>query len=461
MAEKQTNSRPGSTARRLGLVILWALVISGCAMYASDQLDELFGPTEPRERMQAAESVAGNIYLHQVQPLLEQRCVVCHGCYDSPCQLNLAAPEGIDRGASKDKLYNPTRLSPAPLTRLIEDAQSTAQWREMGFFPVLNEHEQTARANLEASTMHRMLSLKRDNPLPEGPILDDSFELGLDRNQECPKPGEVDAFAQEHPHWGMPYALPGLADTEFAILERWLQDGAQMALPADISSATQGEVDRWEQFLNGDSLKQQLMSRYLYEHWFLAHLFFPDQADGEFFRILRSSTPPGEPIGYLPTRKPYQDPGVERVYYRLWRDHSTTLDKTHMPYALDTRRMDWLSALFLEADFEVDSLPSYEPAVAANPFIAFQAIPVDNRWQFLLAEAQFTVMNFIKGPVCRGQVALNVIRDHFWVFFTKPDIGIEGFDADAFLEQQADDLRIPVQTGSSVSFSTWSESTLR
>ncbi|VAW98726.1 Fatty acid cis/trans isomerase, partial [hydrothermal vent metagenome] len=26
---------------------------------------------------------------NQVKPVLERRCVVCHGCYDAPCQLKL------------------------------------------------------------------------------------------------------------------------------------------------------------------------------------------------------------------------------------------------------------------------------------------------------------------------------------------------------------------------------------
>ena len=39
----------------------------------------------------------------------------------------------------------------------------------------------------------------------------------------------------------------------------------------------------------------------------------------------------------------------------------------------------------------------------------------------MLDEAQFTIMGFIKGPVCRGQVALNVIDDHFWVVFLSHD----------------------------------------
>lgn len=33
----------------------------------------------------------------------EQRCVVCHGCYDSPRQLKLSSWDGIARGASKDR----------------------------------------------------------------------------------------------------------------------------------------------------------------------------------------------------------------------------------------------------------------------------------------------------------------------------------------------------------------------
>ena len=32
-----------------------------------------------------------------VKPVLESCCVVCHGCYDAPCQLALTAFAGIDR----------------------------------------------------------------------------------------------------------------------------------------------------------------------------------------------------------------------------------------------------------------------------------------------------------------------------------------------------------------------------
>jgi hypothetical protein len=83
--------------------------------------------------------------------------------------------------------------------------------------------------------------------------------------------------------------------------------------------------------------------------------------DGEFFKVVRSATPPGEPVELIATRRPYEDPGVERVYYRFCRDHSTILDKAHMPHALDDKRLAWLDKLFLEPQYTVAAMPSYEP----------------------------------------------------------------------------------------------------
>ena len=56
-------------------------------------------------------------------------------------------------------------------------------------------------------------------------------------------------------------------------------------------------------------------------------------------------------------------------------------------------------------------------------------------------------MNFIKGPVCRGQVAVDVIEDRFWVFFVDPKQGAEEWSAE-LLARQADNLRLPAAEGS-------------
>jgi hypothetical protein len=49
--------------------------------------------------------IADSDYPPQVKATLERRCMVCHGCYDAPCQLKLDAWQGLQRGASKDKVY--------------------------------------------------------------------------------------------------------------------------------------------------------------------------------------------------------------------------------------------------------------------------------------------------------------------------------------------------------------------
>lgn len=129
----------------------------------------------------------------------------------------------------------------------------------------------------------------------------------------------------------------------------------------------------------------------IYEHLILSHLYFADLEDRQFFRIVRSSTPPGRPIDLIATRRPYDDPGVSRVYYRLTPEMSTIFAKTHMPYALTAeRRANW-QAWFRDAEYEAIENASYEPEIASNPFRSFDPIPVRSRYRFLLDEARKTI----------------------------------------------------------------------
>ena len=68
----------------------------------------------------------------------------------------------------------------------------------------------------------------------------------------------------------------------------------------------------------------------------------------------------------------------------------------------------------MQKTWQVTKLPHYGKDFE-NPFKVFSDIPAKVRYQFLLDNAHFFVNGFIKGPVCRGQVALDVIRDHFFV----------------------------------------------
>ena len=435
--------------------VLTVMILAGCATIGGISLDERYGSAQPRDRLVADTDTVAYEYYRDIKPLLNKRCVVCHGCYDAPCQLRMGAFEGLDRGANKDKVYNGSRLVAANLTRLFEDADSVEGWRKKGFYPVLNERAQTREANIEAGVMARLLELKQEHPLPDSGSLPDSLDVSLDRRQECPTTEEMDEFTRRHPLWGMPYALLGLSGKEHNMLITWLGDGAPWTGPPAIADDFRVHIDEWEAFLNEDSLKRQLMSRYIYEHLFVANIHFDEVPGRQFFRLVRSRTPPGEPVELIATRRPYDDPGVGRVYYRLQPVHSTILLKTHMPYAFNQARMERYRQLFLTDDYEVKSLPSYNPAVASNAFVAFADLPPESRYRFMLDEAQFIIMGFIKGPVCRGQVALNVIEDHFWVAFTNPAKDPELQFPD-YLIKTSNNLRLPSQAESNaLPVSTW------
>ncbi|WP_197468733.1 fatty acid cis/trans isomerase, partial [Alcanivorax sp. HI0083] len=80
----------------------------------------------------------------------------------------------------------------------------------------------------------------------------------------------------------------------------------------------------------------------------------------------------------------------------------------------------------------------------ANPFVTFADIPARARYQFMLDEAEYFVRTFIRGPVCRGQVATDVIRDHFWAVFQDPDQDLYITDEN-YRAQVSDLLGLPGQ----------------
>ncbi len=378
--------------------------------------------------------------------VLETRCVVCHGCYDAPCQLKLGTYEGIDRGASEAVVYDGTRLTATAPTRLDVDAHDALGWRYKGFHPVLPEGKQTEPAQ---SVLVRMLDLKRAHPVLAAADIASGYTLELNRKQTCTDAAHFDEYAKTHPNWGMPYALPGLDAKAEHALTSWVDAGSPHDEPAPLSHAVEASITSWEQFLNAPALKSQLAARYIFEHLFLASIYFTGLGNAEdqlFFRLVRSTTLMG-PAEEIATRRPFDDPKVSRVYYRFVQRLERPLDKTHMPYPLSPARLQTMHALFIEPKYPVDKLPGYDPQVSANPFRAFQAIPAESRYRFMLDEAEFTLMGFIKGPVCRGQIALDVIEDRFWITFANPSVPWMREETE-FLAGEKQDLDLPAESGS-------------
>ncbi|QBG36199.1 fatty acid cis/trans isomerase [Litorilituus sediminis] len=434
------------------------MVLSGCATLGVMEYDKQFGSADAANRIntQAITPEKSAHYSKVVRPIIENRCVVCHGCYDAPCQLKMENSTGIERGANKAIVYNGERLLTANNTESLSTitkltASKLQEFRQQGYFPVLNERTQTKQANSQASVFYQMLQLKKQHPLPQDALLDDSFDLALDRDQQCPTIEEFEQYKAKTPLAGMPYGLPGLTEQEHNTLSTWLADGAIMADAPATTKKEQTLIAQWEQFLNGSSQKEQLVARYLYEHLYLANLYFDEQQQAKkpsYFKLVRSTTPPGQAIDIISTRRPFDSPfvnGNTQVFYRLIKHQDTIIAKRHMPYPFGQAKYKRLTELFITPDYQVDSLPDYQLLTSSNPFKTFQAIPAKSRYKFLLDHAQFSIMNFIKGPVCRGQVALNVIDDHFWVMFQDPQ-AIETYHTDDFIVENSDLLQLPAAT---------------
>jgi hypothetical protein len=440
--------------RRLASSIVVLVLAAACGTMAASDFDQLLGPEDPARFDTPAPPPAGQSYARVIKPILDRRCVVCHACYDAPCQLKATSWEGLARGASKTPVYDATRLLAAEPTRLYVDAWKASDWRTRGFFPVLNEHAATVEANRTAGLVHRLLTQKQQHPLPASGIVEGGLDFSISRTAMCPAGTEIDDYEKKMPLGGMPFGLPGLGPAEHGVLTRWLEEGAPSEGPPPLPAATQERIAAWERFFNGDTLKNQLFARYAYEHLFLAHLYFDDDPQRQYFKLVRSATPPGTPARPIATRRPVDDPGVERVYYRFEPERETIVAKTHMPYALSPRRMERWTSLFLDAPYAVERLPGYSAATAANPFATFADLPAGARYRFMLEEAEFTIMGFIKGPVCRGQIALDVIEDHFWVSFLAP---AEDYDAalSDLLRRDQNLLRLPTGSSNTGLVTTW------
>jgi hypothetical protein len=387
----------------------------------------------------AAFARAENIsYQRDIQPIFTAKCVACHACYDAPCQLKLGSAPGTQRGASKAPVYNGARTEPIQPSRLFLDAQDEQGWRSKGFYSVLD-----ARGG-QAALLAGMLELGRGHPLEPNAKLPKDVTLGIERRNICPMPGEFAEYAKDNPHGGMPYAVTGLSDKEFALLRQWLDHGAPVDWqPVRPSSVEVGQIADWERLLNAPGARENLVARWLYEHLYLAHLHFEGGEPGHFFELVRSSTPSGEPIEPIATRRPNDDPGL-RFFYRLRPIQEVIVRKSHTAYALSAKKMARVRELFFAGDWQVTAVPSYGALDKANPFKTFQAIPVRARYQFMLDNAEFFVKTFIRGPVCRGQIATDVLRDRFWTLFQAPDRDLYITDA-AYREKVTPLLELPGQ----------------
>lgn len=382
-----------------------------------------------------------DVYTEKIQPLFNSRCIACHSCYNAPCQLNLQDYSGFERGATKDLVYDGTRFKSLPPSRLWVDAFSVDGWRKKKFFN-LNDS-----IHPDKNTFYQILSGKKLGAIPT--------DLVKESNSCAAGNEEMKDFLKKSPEKGMPYGLPGLKTKELKTIKDWLASGAPGPTASTLKkvesavNAYAHDMDKWEQFLNEKDNKHKLVARYIYEHLFLAHLHFPSNGRPLFFRLIRTPVSCEKNGAEINTVRPNENPGTKDVFYCFRPYPGTIVAKVHIPFALTPQKLERYRDIFFKEDWKVKSLPSYKDELAANPFVTFKDIPVKGRYEFLLEDAHYMMNTFIKGPVCNGSAAVNVIQEHFFVAFVNPDSELMVMSQE-FEDEAAGELALPGSFGSDV-----------
>ncbi len=423
--------------------IMLSLFISGCS-------------TPVVEPVKIDTNLKNINYLRDVKPILDKRCVSCHSCYNSPCQAKFSSFEGLERGASKSLVYDAARFSPMDPTRLFIDAKSSEEWHNKGFYSLTTSNDSNMTHN--DSIMMHMIHDKKKNPQVMGSYEPEHDELICPKNKK-----ELNKYIHEKKHHGMPYGFPALKEREYQTLAQWIHRGAKGPSKKEQdklitpSKTAAKEIRKWEDFLNVGDAKHSLTARYLYEHLYLAHWNFKS-APKEFYKLVRSYSPAPQKIEVIPTLRPYDNPKVAKFYYRLQKIHSTIVHKTHMVVEFDDTKLQRIKKQFIQVGWiEEPHFMDYSLKQSANPFITFHQIPASARYQFLLDNSHYIFMTFIRGPVCRGQMALNVIHDHFWIMFTDPKSDIS-LSHPEFIKSQWNNLSMPIETSNVALLKTFSDS---
>lgn len=397
-------------------------------------------------------------YVDDVQPIFNRRCIACHGCLGSPCNVKLDSFRGLQRGGFGLNAYS-DHVGNYPRTDM-EAAHSLAAWRKKGFYPIV-ARDGAPEKNLDGSLLYLMIEAGQAHNSP-GFSREALKGLRPERYKSTcpPKPAALKAELEKHPAIGMPFGLPALSDSDFETLEQWVANGSPGPTKAQQNEAQRianpRAVLEWESFLNGADERSQLVSRYIFEHVFLATLVL-EESPGDQFRLVRSKTPPARlvkdadgkervevpPVEVIGTGLPYDDPysyaNIDQFWYRLEKITEPIVQKNHFLWQLSLDDIDHLTELFaLDSGTGWGSGDALSPGWGSdNALEVFAAIPAESRYRFMLENSEVIVGGITYGPVCNGQTATYAVKDQFWVFFLDPEydpsvqepkLGLDGWD---------------------------------
>jgi hypothetical protein len=392
------------------------------------------------EGLPTAAAGAVSDYAGAIQPIFNRRCIACHGCLGSPCNVKLDSFRGADRGGFRLNAYS-DHFGNYPRTDM-QAADSTHAWRQRGFYPIL-ARDGTAQKKLDDSLLYQMVAAGMDHRPGFSRAALDGLRPERYRAQCAATPADLSKQLKQHPAVGMPFGLPAISKADFATLKSWVAAGSPgpdaSARQQALHVANPEAVAAWEAFFNADDPRTRLVSRYIFQHVFLATIVLTD-SPGDQFRLVRSSTPPvrvvedangskrveSPPVKVIGTGLPYDDPysyaGVDKFWYRLEKRSEPPVQKNHFIWRLAPDDISHLKRLFaIDSGAGWDKDADMDPRYGIeNPFYQFAAIPAESRYRFILENAEVMVGGITYGPVCNGQTATYAVKDQFWVFFLDP-----------------------------------------
>ncbi len=374
-------------------------------------------------------------YLAEIQPIFNRRCIACHGCLGSPCNVKLDSFRGADRGGFGVNPYS-SHIEASPRVGM-DVVQTREEWRQRGFYPVL-DREGTSSDRLNRSLLYKLVAAGRQYNQP-GFSREAVMPLYAKRyDHQCPATLKaLDAYLEANPAAGMPFGLPAIDSADIEKLASWVGNGSPGPTQEQLRQAEavsgKAAVGEWEAFLNDPDPRNRLVARFIFDHVFQASIVL-EESPGDFFRLVRSKTPASQAtkgaatatdasIEVIDTPLPYDNPyayaGVDRFWYRLQKITAPRVQKNHFVWRLSQASLAHLKELFLKRDWGAtqDMNP---PWGVGNPFLVYRAIPAEVRSLFLLENAEVIVGGITYGPVCLGQTATYAVKDQFWVYFLDP-----------------------------------------
>lgn len=398
-----------------------------------------------------------DVFMSQIKPIIDKRCVACHACREAECRLKMTSPEGIIRGGSTQIIHGGGLLG-VKRTKLFHDAHGEAAWRQRGFYSVMRTPRRLKRSLMRSGETFDLLgrnsifTAAMVNSYQNGEEQEKISQRNLigTKEQMC---GEGRKDLDNVP--GMPYKMKQLEGEEFGTLYSWAQKGAKAEVPSAelllmLTTPKNPElIKKWEDFFNHPSNKAKWTSRFLYEHLFLAR-FYIQEAPGEFYELVRSSTAYPEPVKISPTLKAFQRPPAKKWYYRLMKVHSTIVDKNHFVYEVNNDTLKDLKDMFWNQDWGKGNNNVQFNFSNSNPMVAFKHVSAKARYGWMLKNAHLLLDISARSQNCRSEGAAAPYWDNMLHVFLKPESDATVMFGKEFYDKAGRHLPIPATSGGKI-----------